>query len=80
MALLSMLLIDTIGAIKISPHNKAPARSPELDLIKEPLLLESDPQGLAAFIPKHQFCLFCGSPLVSPGLNDNYHPTCATEN
>jgi serine/threonine-protein kinase HipA len=77
MDLLSLLVIDTIGAVRISKDKNVLAKKIGTAKTKEPLLLDPDPSTTSAFVKKHSLCLYCGRPLVSPGINDNYHPHCA---
>lgn len=78
MDLLSLLVVETIGAIRIA-KNKTPTPTRRVRPQTEPLILDSDPSGAAGFVKQNTQCLYCGKPLVSPGLNDNYHPQCAAE-
>jgi len=77
MDLLSLLVVETIGAIRILQTTSIAPRQPTTPDM-EPLMFDADPAGAAVFVKKHKQCLYCGAPLVSPGLNDNYHPKCST--
>ncbi|MCX6128297.1 MAG: type II toxin-antitoxin system HipA family toxin [Proteobacteria bacterium] len=78
MDLLSLLVVETIGAVRILTSEK-PLKMPHIRLQNESLLLESDPSSTADFVKKHSRCLYCGRSLVIPGINDNYHPHCSSE-
>ena len=78
MELLEYLAIDTIGAIRIlKPGSMQVKIRQKMDRTTEPLILDSEPQGMPPSIKRHRQCLFCGNLLVSPGHNDNYHPKCS---
>ncbi len=78
MDLLSLLVIETVGAIRMSRSDSPLPRLP-VGIESEPLFSEPDPSASTPSTKKHLRCLYCGNPLVSAGLNDNFHPKCSHE-
>lgn len=79
MEMLSLLVVETIGAIRISRHGVPLPHRLQLESASESLILDAEPLGTADFVRAHHSCLYCGNDLTRPGLNDNYHPGCAQD-